>query len=144
MYEDAINRVAFADLDMARHLLALLPPDATAGLDARRLRRLPAEQFGRGARRREADMAWAVGAPTPQRPRAEALLALEFQSAPHPRMALRMEAYVALLRQEMAHALPDADDLPPVLPVLVYTGARRWRPPGVRRQTAPTPPGLRR
>ena len=24
MYEDAINRVAFADLDMAHHLLALL------------------------------------------------------------------------------------------------------------------------
>ena len=65
MYEDEISRVAFADADMVRHLLALLPEDAVAGLGARRLRRLPAEHVGRGDRRRVADMAWAVGAPTP-------------------------------------------------------------------------------
>ena len=93
---------------MVRHLLALLPAEATAGLDTRRLRRLPAEQIGRGARRRVADMAWAVGAPTPERPDAEALLVVEFQATPHPRMALRMDAYVALLRQEMAEELPTA------------------------------------
>ena len=51
MYEDEISRVAFADPDMVRHLLALLPEDAVAGLDARRLRRLPAESVGRGAGR---------------------------------------------------------------------------------------------
>ena len=144
MYEDEITHIAFADEEMVRHLLALLPADAVAGLDTRRLRRLPAEQIGRGLRRRVADMVWAVGAPTPQRPHAEALLLLEFQSAPHGRMALRMESYVALLREEMAADLRDADDLPPVLPVLVYTGDRPWRPLGVRRQTAPVPTGLRR
>ena len=114
MYEDEISRVAFADPDMARHLLALLPEDAVAGLDPRRLRRLPAEHVGRGARRRVADMAWAVGAPTPKRPDAEALLVVEFQSAPHVRMALRMEAYAALLRLEMAADLP--------------AGLMRWQP----------------
>ncbi len=144
MYEDEISRVAFADPDMVRHLLALLPEDAVAELDARRLRRLPAESVGRGARRRVADMAWAVGAPTPERPDAEALLVLEFQSAPHPRMVLRMDAYVALLRLEMAADLPAGAGLPPVLPVLVYTGDRPWRPPGVRELTAPAPAGLRR
>ena len=144
MYEDEISRVAFADPDMARHLLALLPEDAVAGLDPRRLRRLPAEHVGRGARRRVADMAWAVGAPTPERPDAEALLVVEFQSAPHPRMALRMEAYTALLRLEMAADLPAGAGLPPALPVLVYTGDRPWRPPGVRRLTAPAPAGLMR
>ena len=55
-----------------------------------------------------ADMAWTVGAPTPERPHAEALLAIEFQSAPHARMALCMDAYVALLHQEMAAGLPPA------------------------------------
>ena len=104
MFEDEISRIAFADPDMVRYLLALLPADATAGLDTRRLRRLPAEQIGRGARRRVADMAWAVGAPTPERPDAEALLVVEFQATPPPRMALRMDAYVALLRQEMAES----------------------------------------
>ena len=142
MYEDEITRIAFADEHMVRHLLALLPADAVAGLDTRRLRQLPAEQIGRGLRRRVADMAWAVAAPTPQRPRAEVLLAIEFQSAPHGRMALRMEAYVALLRQEMAADLPNAEGLPPVLPV--YTGHRPWLPPGVRQLSAPVPAGLRR
>ena len=144
MYEDEITRIAFADGSMARHLLALLPADVVAGLDARRLRQLPVEQIGRGVRRRVADMAWAVGARTPQRPHAEVLVVAEFQSSPHGRMALRMEAYVALLRQEMAAELRDADDLPPVLPVLVYTGDRPWQPSGVLRQTAPVSAALRR
>jgi len=144
MYEDEISRVAFAEPDMVRHLLALLPADAVAGLDTWRLRRLPTEHIGRGARRRVADMAWAVGAPTPERSDAEALLVVEFQSAPHARMALRVETYVALLRQDMADELPAAAGLPPVLPVLVYTGDRRWRPAGLRQLTAPVPAGLRR
>ena len=59
-------------------------------------------------------------------------------------MALRMDAYVALLRQEMAKKLPAAAGLPPVLPVLVYTGDRPWRPAGLRQLTAPAPAGLRR
>ena len=108
MYEDEISRIFFADPDMVRYLLALLPPEAVAGLDTSRLRRLPTEKIGRGVRRRVTDMAWAVGAPTPEHPDAEVLLVVEFQAAPHPRMALRMENYVALLRLEMADALPDA------------------------------------
>ena len=144
MYEDQINRIAFAEPDMVRYLLALLPPDAVAGLDTRRLRQLSTEQVGRGARKRLPDMAWAVGAPTPEHPDAEALLAIEFQAAPHEWMALRMESYVALLRQAMVAELPAADGLPPALPVLVYTGARPWRPPSLRQLTAPTSAGLRR
>ena len=144
MYHDEISRIAFGEPDMVRHLLALLPADAIASLDTRRLRPLPTEQVGRGVRKRLPDMAWAVGAPTPQRPDAEALLAIEFQSARHEHMALRMAAYAALLRQRMADALPAGADLPPVLPVLVYTGDRQWTPPSLRERTAPTAAGLRR
>ena len=144
MYEDQISRIAFAEPDMVRHLLALLPPGAVAGLDTRRLRQLATEQVGRGARKRLPDMAWAVGAPTPEHPDAEALLAVEFQAAPHKHMALRMESYVALLRQAMADELSAAEGLPPALPVLVYTGARPWQPPTLRQLNASTPAGLRR
>ena len=144
MYDDEISAVAFAEPEMVRYLLALLPADAVAGLDPSHLRRLPAKQVGRGARRRVADMAWAVGAPTPERPDAEALLVVEFQSAPHARMALRMDAYVALLRQEMVADMPAGASLPLALPVLVYTGDRPWRPAGLRQLTAPAPAGLRR
>ena len=144
MYEDEISRVAFAEPDMVRYLLALLPADVVEGLDTRRLRRFPAEQIGRGARRRMADMTWAVGAPTPEDPDAEVLLVVEFQAAPHRHMALRMDAYVALLRQEMADDLPAGTGLPPALPVLVYTGDRPWQPASLRQLTAPALTALRR
>ena len=144
MFEDEINYVGFADPGMVRHLLALLPADAVAGLDTSRLRRLHTKQVGRGARKRVGDIAWAVGAPTPEHPDAEVLLVIEFQATPHPRMALRMEAYVALLRLEMADDLPAAVKLPPVLPLLVYTGDRPWRMRTLRQLTAPAPAGLQR
>ena len=71
MYEDEISRIAFADEAMVRHLLALLPAEAVAGLDTRRLRQLPAERIGRGARRRVPDMAWAIGAASARRSAAD-------------------------------------------------------------------------
>ncbi len=132
---------------MTRDLLELLPEDATAELDPRRLRRLPTEHVAASGQRRRADMAWAVG--TVERAGvvvgsgAEALLALEFQSSPDRAMALRMEIYVALLRQEVAAegGLRAGDLLPRVLPVVVYTGGRRWRPETLDELTAPTPAG---
>ena len=146
MHEDDICRTAFADAGMTRHLLRLLPNDATAELDPRRLRRLPTEHVAPGGQRRRADMAWAVGTLGRVRhgvPQAEALLALEFQSSPHRAMALRMEVYVALLRQEVAAegALRAGGLLPRALPVVVYTGGRRWRLETLGELTAPTPAG---
>ena len=76
---------------MVSRLLALLPADATAGLDTRRLRRLP-----------------------------------RLRGAAAPGDGSRPA------------------DLPPALPVLVYTGERSWRPAGLRQLTAPAPAGLRR
>ncbi len=157
MHEDDICRTAFADASMTRCLLDLLPQDATAELDPSRLRRLPTEHVAAGGQRRRADMAWAVGTlvraeiggSSPERAGAEAdsgaeaLLALEFQSSPDRAMALRMEIYVALLRQEVAAegGLRAGDLLPRVLPVVVYTGGRRWRPETLDELTAPTPAG---
>ncbi len=157
---------------MTRDLLELLPEGVTAGLDPRRLRRLPTEHVASGGQRRRADMAWAVGTvggragrrdelqgnlqprggtrlPSQEEAGAaaglkgEALLALEFQSSPDRAMALRMEIYVALLRQEVAAegGLRAGDLLPRVLPVVVYTGGRRWRPETLDELTAPTPAG---
>ena len=146
MNEDDICRVALADADMTRRFLRLLPARATAELDPRRLRRLPTELVAPGGQRRRADMAWAVGLLAPADAKAEALLALEFQSSPDSTMALRMEAYVALLRQEtIAEGGSRADGLlPRALPVAVYTGRRRWRPETLGELTAPTPAGWSR
>ena len=146
MNEDDICRVALADADMTRCFLELLPARATAELDPRRLRRLPTEHVAPGGQRRRADMAWAVGLLAPADAKAEALLALEFQSSPDSTMALRMEAYVALLRQEIiAEGGSRAGGLlPRALPVAVYTGGRRWRPETLGELTAPTPAGWSR
>ncbi len=140
MQEDDICRIAFADAGMTRRALELLPKRATAELDPRRLRRLPTEHVASGGQRRRADMAWAVGT---LGSKAEALLALEFQSSPDRAMALRMEVYAALLRQEVAAegGLRAGGLLPRVLPVVLYTGARRWRPQTLGGPTAPTPAG---
>ena len=143
MQEDDICRIAFADACMTRRALELLPKRATAELDPRRLRRLPTEHVASGGQRRRADMAWAVGT---LGSKAEALLALEFQSSPDRAMALRMEIYAALLRQEVAAegaegGLRAGGLLPRVLPVVLYTGARRWRPQTLAGLTAPTPAG---
>ena len=123
---------------MVRCLLALLPAAATAGLYPDRLRPLRTAHVGNGPRRRTADMAWAVAAPTPEHPSAEVFLALEFQSTRDRRMALRMLVYVGLLWQEAAVR----GRLPPVLPVVVYTGRRPWQAQPLAGLMAPAAAGL--
>ena len=115
-----------------------------AGLDPSRLRPLAVDHVGRGGRERRGDIAWAVGAPAPGEPDAEALLAVECQSSPHRRMALRMLVYAGLLWQAWA-ASPSRhrDRLPLALLVVVYTGAGRWRPKTLRGLLRETPVGLR-
>ncbi len=53
---------------------------------------------------------------------------LEFQSTVDKWMALRINAYSTLLLQELAQAkqLETDDFLPPVLPLVLYTGSGRW------------------
>jgi len=55
-------------------------------------------------------------------------LLLEFQSTVERYMAVRMLAYVALLYQDLIRAEQLGRDgtLPPVLPIVLYNGTRRW------------------
>lgn len=55
-------------------------------------------------------------------------LLLEFQSRVERYMAVRILAYVALLYQDLIRAQRLGRDgtLPPVLPIVLYNGARRW------------------
>ena len=74
------------------------------------------------------------------------LLAIEFQATVDRYMALRVETYTTLLRQDLLRegrwAGPNRG-LPRVLPVVVHTGRERWRAPlGVRALTAPGPEAL--
>lgn len=53
---------------------------------------------------------------------------LEFQSFSDPWMALRMQVYVGLLCQDLVrqHRLTSGGKLPPVLPIVLYSGEGRW------------------
>ena len=140
---DALDKLAFSFPSMVRALLRLLPETLTAELDPRTLHRLPAAHVGPGLRRRRADMPWRIACrPTAGRPpRPPVLLAIEFQATVDRYMALRVETYTALLRQDLlreGHLAGPNRELPRVLPVVVHTGREQWRAPlGVRALTAP-------
>ena len=59
------------------------------------------------------------------------VLLLEFQATVDPAMAVRMLAYTALLHQRVIAdgGLQEHGGLPPVLPVVLYNGRRRWTAP---------------
>ena len=131
--DDPIDNAAFAHLGMVRDLVRLLPRKLTRDLDLRALRRLPSANVGKGVRRRLADMPLSLGfRPSAGRPlHARLLLMLEFQSAVDRHMALRLDAYAALARQDLLKRgrLGRGRELPEVLCVVVYTGRRRWTAP---------------
>ena len=142
--DDPIDNAAFAHPGMVRDLIRLLPRKLTEDLDLRTLRRLPSANVGKGAERRLADMPLSLGfRPSAGRPpQARLLLMLEFQSAVDRHMALRLDAYAALARQDMLRRglLAPGGKLPEVLCVVVYTGRRRWTAPLSLREL--TEPGL--
>ena len=101
--DDPIDKAAFAHPAMVRDLIRLLPRSLTGDLDLRTLRRLPSANVGKGAKQRLADMPLSVGfRPSAGRPEgSRLLLVLEFQSAVDAHMALRLDAYAALARQDL-------------------------------------------
>ncbi|ALG66783.1 Rpn family recombination-promoting nuclease/putative transposase [Beggiatoa leptomitoformis] len=54
---------------------------------------------------------------------------LEFQSSVDNYMAIRLMVYIGLLYQDLIKAGLTTDKLPPVLPIVLYNGNRRWTAP---------------
>jgi len=79
--------------------------------------------------RREGDMIWRI----PRRDGGDTylMLLLEFQSTSDHWMALRVLVYASLLWQHLVNEkrLPLDGRLPPILPVVLYNGDRRWAAP---------------
>jgi len=93
------------------------------------MERLNAKFHAETSERRDADMIWRI----PRRGGGDTylVLLLEFQSTPNHWMALRALVYAGLLWQhlEKERRLPPDGRLPPVLPVVLYNGDRRWAAP---------------
>ena len=142
---DAAFKLLFSYPRMVEDLLrGFAAPGWSDSLDFSTLEKLPSELVSDDLRRRSGDGVWRV------RFRDEwlyVLVLLEFQSTVDPHMALRILVYTGLLYQDLIRRRAAGDDsrLPPVLPVVLYNGPRRWTAPAdMSELIAPVGEGLAR
>ena len=128
--QDAAYKLIFSRPRMVRDLLDGFAARGWSGaLDFDSLAPVPAGFVSDNLERRHGDLVWRV------RFRGERwlylLLLLEFQAGVDRTMPARMLAYTALLYQRVIAdgALDEHGALPPVLPVVLYNGRRRWTAP---------------
>ena len=108
-----------------------LHPRTVAALDFRTLEKLPTEWIRPDFRRRLGDQAWRVRfrwARDWSAPGGCLLILVEFQSRRHPDMALRMASYAMHLYDELeaTGAVRQGAPRPPVFPLVIHNGPRRW------------------
>ena len=127
---DAAYKLLFSRPRMVRDLLDGFAARSWSGsLDFESLAPLPASFVGRDLQQRHGDLIWRV------RFRDEGwlylVLLLEFQATVEPAMAVRILEYTALLYRRLVaqDVLREHGALPPVLPVVLYNGQRRWTAP---------------
>jgi hypothetical protein len=121
-------------------------------LDFSTLERCDGSYVTEGHRRLEQDMVWRVEwkgeATEDERRRGErswlyVYLLLEFQSRVERFMAVRMLNYLSLLYLDLVkrRELTESGKLPPVLPLVLYNGERRWSAPRQVSELIETVPG---
>ncbi len=127
---DSAYKLLFSRPRMVRDLLdGFAARGWGAALDFDTLAPLPANFVSEDLEQRHGDLAWRI------RFRDDRwlylVLLLEFQATVDPAMAARMLAYTALLYQRVIAdgVLREHGTLPPVLPVVLYNGRRRWTAP---------------
>ena len=133
----------FSHPEMIRDLLiGFVREDWIHNLDFATLEKYPTEFIDDRLRQRRNDVIWRLRWGPDW---LYVYVLLEFQSGVHPFMAARLSTYLDLLYQDLIRGrqLGHRRRLPPVLPIVLYNGRRRW--------TAPTdladlieagPPGL--
>ena len=124
---------------MVRDLLALLPAEWTAAVDASVLREMPTEFIGARGDRRIADLCWIAEGPG----RDPVIVLIENQSTPDRRMPARTTTRTGLLYESLGAAARGPDGrFPPLLIVVVYTGERPWLAPDDLTGLVHVPDGL--
>ena len=127
---DAAYKLLFARPRMVRDLLdGFAARSWSSALDFESLTALPASFVGRELQQRHGDLIWRV------RFRGDRwlylVLLLEFQATVEPAMAVRILEYTGLLYRRLVDdgVLREHGALPPVLPLVLYNGRRRWTAP---------------
>ena len=125
--DDAGYKRLFSRPRMVEDLLRGFAAREWAGdLDFASLEALPASFVSRDLRQRHGDLVWRVRFGNDRW--LYVVLLMEFQSAVDSSMAVRMLTYTGLLYERLIAdgVLRDHGVLPPVLPVVIYSGRRPW------------------
>ncbi len=136
---DASYKSIFAQRRAVADTLRGVVRDLVQYLDLSTLERLPASFVTEHLGQRHADMLWRIRAS--DETWLYLLVLLEFQSTVDRRMALRMMDYtVRVLKALGKDDLGARSEYPPVLPIVIYNGERRWNAAtDVRQVFAPLP-----
>ena len=145
MSHDASYKLLFSHARMVADLLrGFVPADWVEQLDLESLERVSGSYVSADLRDRHNDVVWRLR----WGPRwLYVYLLIEFQSSVDRWMAARISTYVGLLHQDLikAEQLSPNGLLPPVLPIVLYNGARPWSSPtSLTELLEPPPSGLER
>ena len=124
-----------------------LDPRTVAALDFCSLQKLPAEWVRKDFHNRLGDQVWRVQfrwARDWDDPGCYLLLLVEFQSQQRPNMPLRMAGYAAQLYEELEvlRVVRRGESRPPIFPMLIHNGPRRWTAPTKLSDMVALPPPL--
>ena len=124
---------------MADALRLCLPSEMLDDLDLGTLRLLPAEHVDAELRRRRGDLLWTARL----KGGGAAVFPVEAQSTPDDRMAARTTILTGMVHEGIAPTLKGPDGGPvAVLPIVLYTGRRRWTAGRGLAEPADLPPGF--
>lgn len=131
---DTGYKFLFSHAELVQELLEVFAPPGVSGLlDYASLRRETGSFVTPAMKRREDDIVWSMELKADGEGRGQRIylyLLLEFQSTIDRGMPLRMMQYVAALYDHLvrSQAVKLKDGLPPVLPIVLYNGDKRWKP----------------
>ena len=128
-FHDAAFKRWFDHARMVEDLLrGFAPTDVVSALDFGTLEQLSPDYVDDGFARGSGDAAWRVRFRGAAGDWLYLLVLLEFQSTVDRHMAARILAYTARMYLKLIRGgrLPADGRLPPVLPVVIYNGERRW------------------
>ncbi|MGY8525433.1 Rpn family recombination-promoting nuclease/putative transposase [Paracidovorax citrulli] len=126
---DASYKLLFSHPELVRDLVRGFIPDRwLRQVDFSTLQKVPSSFVTDDLRQRLSDVIWRVRADTQW---VYLYLLIEFQSSAPYFMAVRIASYVSLLYQDLVNGkqVQANQQLPPVLPIVIYTGKRRWGVP---------------
>lgn len=124
---DTVYKQLFSHPEILRELLTgFLEADWAASLGVGAFERVNASYASERGKARHDDMVWRVNVGGEW---VYVYILLEFQARSEHWMALRMQVYIGLLYQDLVRQrrLSRGRKLPPVLPVVLYSGRQPWR-----------------